>query len=226
MKNAVRDVDLLMLIREEEVYASRIREALVFTEKRIERPQAVLLERDLELVRERRALYTRPMSIAQQMEDEAEILDQGQTPKRCRSIGRPKRAPLIGGEAELADAITVSTFINPPVMPRRTVQDNDALYSEATPEQRALVKFTYADLIAARENRSNATVRTLRKLANLWRRNPKLNREGMLTELIAEYARRYPEEVKAYEEKRSATGGSRSAHGRRPRRQGRRAPRR
>ncbi len=184
-----------MLIREEEVYADRIRGALVFTEAKLERAPGPLLELDQSIRDARRQLYKRPESLAE-MEVELPTMRRS----RLRSVKKIE-LPIPGPTA----------YSNPPVDTRRTVDDNDALFSQQSLTDNR-VMFTYEDLMATKEGRKMTTVRSLRRLANLWLINPKLNKAEMLSQLITQYARRYPEEVKAYESRRSV---SRKRHVRR-----------
>jgi hypothetical protein len=193
-----RDVDLLMLIREEEAYALRIRDALVFSESKLERPPAPLAERSQEISEARRELYARPASMAE-LADETYL--EPEDVEQCRSKNRSARRKLSDEDLVLPAA---EAYINPPINRRKTVDDNDALYS-AESVRSGRVEFSYADLIATREGRKITTVRSLRRLANLWDINPKLNKDEMLSNLIIEYARRYEDEVAAYEARRTGT---------------------
>lgn len=204
------EVDLLMLIREEEVYASRIKAALVFTESKIERLPAPLTQTAQAARDSRRALYARPTSAAER-EDEEE-LELPPLPQR--------RIPCGGTRTPQVELVSspLQPFINPDISLRKTVDDNDTLFS-AESEKQHRIEFTYADLVAAQEGRKQINARALRRLANLWDKNPKLNKEAMLMQLIGEYARRYPQEVLANEARRSTTRGRSGA---RPRRRARR----
>jgi hypothetical protein len=192
---SAQDVDLLMLIREESVYAGRIREALVFSESKIQRLESPLVERD-QAYRELQAQrYVRPESAAEKIEEEDAVV-----PRIARKPCKTKVKIAIRDE----DVKGSLPYTNPAIDRRRTVEDNDAVFSESGTGQ-ARVEFTYDDLVATREGRKITTVRALRRLANLWGINPKLNKEEMLTQLIIEYARRYRDEVLAYEERRTTT---------------------
>lgn len=195
-----RDVDLLVLIREEEVYAERIRDALVFNESKLDRPPALLAERSQQVREVRRNLYTRPTSIAERTDDqENELYSSGS--EESDSSSQPCRKTPTGSPLVLKGS---APYVNPPIDRRRTVDDNDALFSAASISQ-GRIEFSYEDLVATRENRKMTTVRALRRLANLWNINPKLNKEEMLSQLITEYVRRYPDEVASYEARRSTT---------------------
>lgn len=196
-----RDVDLLMLIREEEAYALRIRDSLVFSESKLERPPAPLAARSQEISEARRQLYTRPASMAELAEEEDENYLKPEDVEQCRSKNRSARRKLADEDIILPGA---EAYVNPPINRRKTVDDDDALYS-AESVRTGRVEFSYADLIATREGRKITTVRALRRLANLWDINPKLNKDEMLSTLIIEYARRYEDEVAAYEARRTGT---------------------
>lgn len=203
---SAEDVDLLMLIREEEVYCGRIREALVFSENKIQRTALPLMELDQTEREARRSLYTRPTSIAERLEDEQETLDEVKAPRRScdreREFSLPKAA--------------AAPFTNPDVDRRRTVDDNDALYSAESQIQNP-AEFSYADLVAVHQGRKKISARALRRLANLWGINPKLRKEEMLNKLLAQCARRNPDEVEAVEKKRETSVTRRPAR-QRPRR--------
>lgn len=222
-KSGGGDVNLLMLIREEELYAERIRDALVFSERKITRNPARLAAADEAERDKRRSLYVRPTSLAEREDEEEELI-----PSRAVAAASRKKgacaAPLQhqsddDSSSSFESSVDTEAFINPPVDTRRTVDDNDTLYSAASANA-ARIEFTYEDLVAAQEGRKQIKARALRRLANLWDENPKLNKEEMLTRLISEYARRYPDEVIAHE-RRKATSTS-ATRGVRIRRRGRR----
>lgn len=197
-----RDVDLLLLIREEEVYAGRIKDALVFSESKIQRLVVPLMSRE-QMIRDlRREQYVRPTTVAEKIE-EVEAPLQAVPRKPCRSkskvVPRDVSTPLDDGSTKSSEP-----YVNPDIDTRRTVDDEDALFSEST-TARGRVEFTYADLVDTLEGRKVTTVRSLRRLANLWRINPKLNKDEMLAQLIIQYARRYPDEVIAYDARRSSS---------------------
>lgn len=206
-----RDVDLLLLIREEAVYAERIKDALVFSEKKIQRLVVPLMSHEQVAREMERQQYTRPTSEAERLEEVEVPLEETRV-RTCRSkskiVPRDMSTPLSDGSTKSS-----MPYTNPSIDTRRTVDDNDALYSEASSKGR--VEFTYADLVDTLEGRKVTTVRSLRRLANLWRINPKLNKDEMLAQLIIQYARRYPDEVVAYDTRRTS---SRSRRRRRMRR--------
>lgn len=210
-----QDVDLLLLIREEEVYAVRIKNALVFSESKISRAPAPLAKFEQSRRDKRRALYTRPTSIAERLDAEEAILEPVRAKQRAAS-------PCSGDHLTEDGRSSVTSslpFINPDIDRRRTVDDNDAIFSQASAGQ-VKIEFTYADLVAAQQGQKQINARALRRLANLWDENPKLNKEEMLSRLIGEYARRYPEEVHAHEKRhtsRSAKKIKRRGGGRRRR---------
>lgn len=207
-----RDVDLLLLIREEETYAQRIRDALVFSEKDMKRNPALLAERNQEEIDAKKALYIRPKSAAERADIEEEEIIEQQTASRRSSQRRCEQS-----DEELGSSLASSIpYKNPPVDQRRTVVDADALYSTGRGMQS--LPFTYADLVASLEGRKQIKARALRVLANLWDKNPKLRKEDMLAVLIGEYARRYPDEVEAYEQQQARQTRSKKARPRRPRR--------
>lgn len=187
------NVDLIRLIREEELYSTRIRDALVSNESKIVR-EPVMLASVVQQERDRRrVLYTKPTSIAER-EEQQQVLDQEVSSSACRRRGRADTA-IVTKEAYYSTDDS-SEFINPSIDKRRTVADNDALYSS---QSQSRIDFTYADLVAAQEGRKQIRSRALRPLANLWDINTKLVKEEMLAELISEYARRFEDEVAAYE---------------------------
>ncbi len=189
-----RDVDLLLLIREEEVYADRIRNSLVLTESRMHREPALLVIYDQEIREANRLRYERPVS---EIEEEHRMPSSLQPPPTCR------RKPKKDRNSDVSVYNTVP-YMNPPLDRRLTVEDEDALYSQAS-VAKGRVMFTYEDLIATREKRKIITVRALRRLANLWLIDPKLNKEQMLNKLIEEYSRRYRDEVEAYNHRSTTT---------------------
>lgn len=212
---ADKDVDMLLLIREEESFAGRIREALVFAEAKIERPPAPLTT---VVTTMESSYYERPSSPT-----EGEEISSPAESRRRSSYSR-------GCKKKRADSdLTVPgspAYINPPIDKRRMVDDVDSMFSESSfaSGQRVKIMFTYADLIAAREGRKTITVRALRPLANLWEKNPKLNKDVMLSEIISEYARRFPDEVREYNQQRKMSSTSR-ARNKRPKRRGRKPAR-
>lgn len=190
---SAKDVDLLLLIREEEVYAGRIRDALIFTETKLQRIPAPVVEIDQAKREARRVQYIRPLSPAEKeeimsSEDELPMVQKRKCKKEPKIIGLGIDSPV--------------PYVNPNDL-RRTVDDEDALFSKSS-VAKGRVEFTYDDLVATKEGRKVTTVKALKRLANLWDKNAKLNKEQMLTELISEYARRYPDEVEAYEQRKSS----------------------
>lgn len=195
-----RDVDLLFLIREEAIYAERIKDALVFTESRMQRLVVPLVAREQMMRELKREQFVRPVSLADK-EEEIDDMIQEKPRKPCKSKSRiVPRDVSVSSDGSFKSSIP---YVNPAIDTRRTVDDNDAIFSEAASKER--VEFTYADLADTREGRKITTVRALRRLANLWGINPKLNKPEMLEQLLAQYARRYPDEVEAYEKRRTTT---------------------
>ena len=237
---APHDIDLLLLIREEEVYAVRIRDALVFNESKIERnpvPLAIVNQATREA---RRALYVRPTSVAERRDEiDSEVdamnsVEGSQRSSRCgRSRTRQSRReyqdekdlqstdddeePIANSQKPLVLANT-TPYINPPVDRRRTVEDSDTLYNEEAASARtSRAIFSYEDLVAAQAGEKAIVARALRPLANLWGIDTKLNKAAMLEKLISAYARRYPDEVLAHEARRSTPkkAAKQRRHGRR-----------
>lgn len=192
-----QDVDLLLLIREEAIYALRIRNALVFTETKIQRPLAPTVEVNQAELERRREMYIRPASVSERNESGDEILARSRTRSHQRFSCLTPRSLDVESES--------SPFMNPSINKRMTVEDSDALFSTTSGSGDSRIGFTYADLVATREKKKITPVRALRRLANLWRINPKLNKDEMLAQLISHYSRRFPEEVLEYEARRSTT---------------------
>lgn len=192
-----KDVDLLLLIREEEVYAGRIREALIFSEVKLTRIPAPLIEIDQARRESRRSQYIRPLSPAEK-EEEVLSSDDEQPQVQKRKCKKETQRELATSGLSIDKTIP---YINPNL--RRTVDDEDALFSKSS-VSKGRVEFTYDDLVATKEGRKITTVKALKRLANLWDISAKLNKEQMLTELIAEYARRFEDEVQAYEKRKSS----------------------
>jgi hypothetical protein len=191
MSFTTEDRDLLILIREEAIYADRIRGSLVFRETQIVRIPCPLEDTT------KRQVYVRPQSPVEIQEQETEVISSASRTKTCAR----RTSPVGSVEVASSEGEDTSPYHNPDIDKRRTVDDNDVLYGSTSSK----ISLTYADLVNILAGRKKMNARALRPLANLWGINSKFRKEVMLKEIISEYARRYPKEVAEYEKRKQRT---------------------
>lgn len=203
--------DLVRLIREEEVYAKRIRDALVFNESSFTRPPVKTVAEDDADMASREALYSMPPS-AESVGgvSEVRIVSRGGREKKKKTAVAVCKSAALKPDHDGSD----DDYTNPPIDTRRVVDESDSLYSssgEDHKDERLKLPFTYAELVALQEGggggggikrkggkKKRIDARTLRRVANLWGLDSKLRKSEMIAAIMFEYARKFPQEVKAY----------------------------
>lgn len=177
-------VDMLMLIKEEEISANRICEQLLYSEQELMRPPMLLSQYDRERTEKHKADYERISPQESNRRTSPDLVS------RRRSSSPKIILESINEETSADYSDSSTTFVNSPINMRRTVSSEDVVYTEDRKPN-----ITYLELLLASVGKKQILTRTLRTISNWWGKPVNLRKNEALKVITIEYARRYPQEA-------------------------------